>query len=925
MGVDEEPSVVMNDSTSVHLSSVGSVPSTVEPSLATSSETTDSMFRKRNNFAVTQEQEAGMIHRRDERLGVYSNDLNFQSSTQEFVKLLREKEPYSLAVAKFRSRPRTALQIELEDSWKVFETADFSTIAQWNLLDRWQRTKTPDGPAAQRRQRRLEEQRRAQTDDGHLDALQRRATRQETLLEERPATAPVKLRVRSLEPRVDRSYVQWSMHQPFPVPLTDHLLEPDGPAAKRVLERAAEQKRLAQAQLASRNDLVPEAPQKGTLAALVAKRRLQRARRYYADIHHQLDDLYGEPLEKKMSHFEKARRDRKDQKRRHLVEQAKRQRMATVASAEASQRRNSSFLITVSDYARRASAAVKLEVNAARRVSAAVVHDVTDHINSVRRSSFRRPSNSSFSSKALHLLDGPRRMLHHRPSVAATTEDDALSEKPPISDDDGVDVAPDEPPVENEPPPRPKRRMPKREPSFQQVVEQHESPPPENPRRRSSVSMKRVATLLTVVQGLPGIITTWRRNRRIRRRKARVGCESSLNFEERQQLRREEARRRTLRARSVRLIKYIRWQPRRLARNVIREIKAARVPKPIVRTALRTTEAFVMASQRLVLAYVSAYFVLKKISHIVTIRWFSEARFTYDDLVSAVLEGRSEEISVMFLDKWAGLKAETQTPDGKPMLMVAMQRALDLDGRLLALLKDGGSAREAYNDLKRRKSQLTVTDRVQRLLSSAAPVYTDDKPEDLFVQSEAQTRVLDVLARYGANVNAQQDPRKCDGDAWCLLHIAASYDNVERSKWLAEKGAILDLATQKGQTPLMIAAHNHATATLHLLLNFGAKIHLSDFDGWTALHYAAAAGADHACELLLRSGASKVSRTIEDLLTPADLAKNSGRMPTYWLITLFSEPEIPPKEIFRLLLDGDSDDDLPSEETTQADILRVHD
>ena len=38
-----------------------------------------------------------------------------------------------------------------------------------------------------------------------------------------------------------------------------------------------------------------------------------------------------------------------------------------------------------------------------------------------------------------------------------------------------------------------------------------------------------------------------------------------------------------------------------------------------------------------------------------------------------------------------------------------------------------------------------------------------------------------------------------------LLHHAAAHSNVKQMKWILSKGALVDLATEEGETPLMMA------------------------------------------------------------------------------------------------------------------------
>lgn len=397
-----------------------------------------------------------------------------------------------------------------------------------------------------------------------------------------------------------------------------------------------------------------------------------------------------------------------------------------------------------------------------------------------------------------------------------------------------------------------------------------------------------------------------------RRQRQRIACdnEDTIPFEERQRLRREALRNKTPSARLAKACRSIRSTISRCSdiRRHIKRIRDSYVHSRMRARALRTVvdviEQGKYVAESIVLLYVETSFAMAKWSQFLAIRWFQEPKYHYDDLVAAVLEGEAQEISLMFLDKWAGLHVNnTRTLDGKTMLFLGMQKGLELDHKLkLRLLRDaragGPNPKDALDALKKRKKKLSHEDRITRLLKREGPIYEDGNIDDLYMRAEAQTRVLDSLFRNGADINTQQDPRRHTGTGWGLLHHAATYDNVDRLRWLTDHGAIIDLSSESGEVPLMIAAKNHAANALQHLLEYKAAVTRSDINGWTALHYAAVAGADDCAALLLRAGASKSARTIGDLKSPSDLAKENGCTSTYWLIVQYQDPDIPVGEIF---------------------------
>ena len=93
---------------------------------------------------------------------------------------------------------------------------------------------------------------------------------------------------------------------------------------------------------------------------------------------------------------------------------------------------------------------------------------------------------------------------------------------------------------------------------------------------------------------------------------------------------------------------------------------------------------------------------------------------------------------------------------------------------------------------------------------------------------------------------------------------------------LLQIGCKPDVPNKSQITALMFAAQNNCeTASLQALLNRGARLDAGDKDGWTALHWAAAAGNCAGIELLLRAGAGIDARANWDE-TALHLAAGAG-------------------------------------------------
>ncbi|KAG1712158.1 Serine/threonine-protein phosphatase 6 regulatory ankyrin repeat subunit A [Nymphon striatum] len=97
--------------------------------------------------------------------------------------------------------------------------------------------------------------------------------------------------------------------------------------------------------------------------------------------------------------------------------------------------------------------------------------------------------------------------------------------------------------------------------------------------------------------------------------------------------------------------------------------------------------------------------------------------------------------------------------------------------------------------------------------------------------SEVCTEAL--LNHYGKHlVNV------CDRKGRTLAHAATACENTDCLNLLIKNGADINKQDEAGLTPLMLAAKNGNVPVIELLLDYKAKISLSDNDENTALHYA---------------------------------------------------------------------------------------
>jgi len=165
--------------------------------------------------------------------------------------------------------------------------------------------------------------------------------------------------------------------------------------------------------------------------------------------------------------------------------------------------------------------------------------------------------------------------------------------------------------------------------------------------------------------------------------------------------------------------------------------------------------------------------------------------------------------------------------------------------------------------------------------ASPAPAAPDGRQLTAFFRAVQLDDDKTVKSMIGSVVNANQR-NPLGGEPGLVLALREDAMRVVEV-FLAHPGTNLETPAGNGNTALMMAAFKRNRAAIEALLAKGAKVNQP---GWTALHYAAAAGDNDIVGILLKHGAKvdAVSPLKSGAYTPLMMAAREGKDDTALLL-----------------------------------------
>ena len=132
------------------------------------------------------------------------------------------------------------------------------------------------------------------------------------------------------------------------------------------------------------------------------------------------------------------------------------------------------------------------------------------------------------------------------------------------------------------------------------------------------------------------------------------------------------------------------------------------------------------------------------------------------------------------------------------------------------------------------------------------------------------------------------------------LHEAAQHNHKGMVKMFLEKGANINLTTNKNETPLLLSIAKGYSDVAKILIKNGADLELKDDSGFTALHEAVDMDNIELTKTLIENGAN-VDATDKSFYTPLSVAVDNNNEKMVKILTMHPDIDTKVKNV-----DGDT-------------------
>ena len=248
----------------------------------------------------------------------------------------------------------------------------------------------------------------------------------------------------------------------------------------------------------------------------------------------------------------------------------------------------------------------------------------------------------------------------------------------------------------------------------------------------------------------------------------------------------------------------------------------------------------------------------------------------YTPLMIAINNGDMETTKMLLK---AGANPNAERENTSPLISAAKK----FDIGMLKLLQDNGVDIKNSKVLSGMlKSQANTVDprleeTVAYLISQKVDVKKNDNEALLLATRGKNTKVVEMLIKAGANVNANEKGANLHN---IPLWIAVEQNNLQMAEVLLRHGAHIKLPKQNHQNfvpYILTAAKNNQEEMVHLLVKYGDNVN-SMKDDYTPLWYAVGNGNISLAEWLINKGAKVNLRTEESKQTVLMYAASKGDM-----------------------------------------------